>query len=233
MNGHLKTALVILGVMALAALSAWGLTSIGETTSFAKDGLQLSVLITLVLLIGSSILVGERIGLIGALRALIIWAGLALLLVLAYSYRDDFRRLYHRVSSELSPGTSQSGQGFVRIKAARDGHFYTRATLNGATIRLLIDTGATSTVLSQAAARKAGINVDKLTFPLTLNTANGPVKAAVVKINRFALGDAILRDDRVLVTARPGDSVSVLGMRTLNRFYGYSVRNGVMTIHTR
>ena len=54
-----------------------------------------------------------------------------------------------------------------------------------------------------------------------------------MKLDSFAIGNATLRNERVLVTERAGRELSVMGVRTLNRFNGYSVRNGVLTIFTR
>jgi len=233
MNGHVRFFLILAGVVALAALTAWGLTSLAGGTSFAKDGASLTMLITLALVLGSTFLLGGQIGLSTAVRSIIAWVGIALLLILGYSYRDDFSRMYHRVAGELSPGATTTGPDRVRISAAQDGHFYVDARINGKPVRLLVDTGATSTVLSQPAARAAGIDPGGLSYNIQVRTANGIVRAAVVLLDSFAIGNATLRNERVLVTERTGREMSVMGVRTLNRFNGYSVRNGVLTIFTR
>jgi aspartyl protease family protein len=65
----------------------------------------------------------------------------------------------------------------VRIRMAADGHFWARARLNGVERRMLIDSGATVTTLSEATAAAAGIKAKAGVAPILLRTANGVVPA--------------------------------------------------------
>lgn len=50
-----------------------------------------------------------------------------------------------------------NGYADVTLERAADGHFYVDAQVNGAAVRFLVDTGASSLVLTQADAQRAGI----------------------------------------------------------------------------
>ena len=79
-----------------------------------------------------------------AVRYTLIWGGLFLALVLAYSYRNDANGVWQRVTGELNPAMPlERGGGEVVLRRAEDGHFYADVGINGTTIRMLVDTGAT------------------------------------------------------------------------------------------
>ena len=76
-----------------------------------------------------------------------------------------------------------SGQQAVRIRRQPNGHFAARTIVNGQTMMMLVDTGASSIVLKASDARTAGINVNQLNFKIPVRTANGVACAAATQIN--------------------------------------------------
>ena len=71
-------------------------------------------------------------------------------------FREEAQVIVHRVSGELLPPgqpitvrSGHEGRSAVRIRQRYDGHFAARALVNGASVTLLVDTGA-STVLAEA-----------------------------------------------------------------------------------
>jgi aspartyl protease family protein len=100
-----------------------------------------------------------------------------------------------------------------------DGTFWhVRATLNSrARATFLVDTGATLCVLSPAMARRldlVGIH------EVELRTANGTVRAPLVRLRQIEVGEARARDlEAVVHEAVSAPLDGVLGLNFLNRFH--------------
>lgn len=71
-----------------------------------------------------------------------------------------------------------TASGDVRIPRSRDGHFYIHGAVNGKPILFLVDTGASGVVVSDAFARRAGLEAGE---PTTFNTANGKLAGRTVR----------------------------------------------------
>ena len=61
----------------------------------------------------------------------------------------------------------------LKVQMAPDGHFWVLASINGVRTRMLIDSGATVTAVSEATARSARIDTGRSLTPVMLRTANG------------------------------------------------------------
>jgi aspartyl protease family protein len=143
-----------------------------------------------------------------------------------YIYRSDFSE---RFMAALDPSTVASTSEGLIIHRNRDGHFWMRAHLNGAEIRLMIDTGASNIVLSPNDARRVGIDVGALRFDGQAQTANGTVRFARTNIGHFAVGEAVFND--VSVTVNGSDmSGSLLGMSLLDRFSSFEFRGDTLIL---
>ena len=146
-----------------------------------------------------------------ALQHLAIWGLIILGLVLAYGFKDQ-------LASQLFPDRAQpAGAGAVALRRADDGHFYARLAIEGTELRFLVDTGATSVVLSRTDAARIGLDVDALDYIVPASTANGTVMGAPVTLGRVALGGIVDRDVRALVNGGRMRT-SLLGMSYLGRF---------------
>ena len=96
------------------------------------------------------------------------------------------------------------------------GHFFTTGVVNGTTLRFLVDTGATSVVLSAADARRSGINY--LAAPRSFTqTANGVIPVYNVRIDTIRVGDITLNGVEASVIEGDRLPVALLGMSFLNR----------------
>lgn len=102
----------------------------------------------------------------------------------------------------------------VVLQRAGDGHFYVDVDVNGSTVRMLADTGASAIALSAEDAERAGIDVDQLDFSHAASTANGLAAVAEVELNEVRVGSIVRRDVRGIVTR--GLSHSLLGMSFFN-----------------
>jgi aspartyl protease family protein len=231
---------ILLGVMAAALLAAVIAGDDGSIGGLATGQFMSFVLLaTMLAFVGFSLLsqYGGRLG--TAVRDALIWVGLALALVLGYSYRDEFRGLTQRITGELMPpGDSMSVASTggedraVRIRKRADGHFVARGDVNGANMTLLVDTGASTVVLKPTDARAAGINVDTLSYTVPVRTANGTAYAAAVRIKRVSVGGITVDGVEALV-AKPGTlTESLLGMSFLTRLRSYEFSGDFLTLRS-
>jgi aspartyl protease family protein len=135
-----------------------------------------------------------------------------------------------RAAPEAAPeAVPAAAPNELTYRADRSGHFLVDASVNGAPIRFLVDTGATMVVLSPEDARTAGLSPEALRFSAVLDTANGTAHAAPARLRSLRLGQLEVEDVPVLVMERPM-AVSLLGMSFLSRLDGYSIRDGVLTL---
>jgi len=104
----------------------------------------------------------------------------------------------------------------VTLFADARGHFTTLGVVNGVSLPFLVDTGATTVVLSSVDARRAGVNYLLGTRALT-QTANGVVPVYAVKLDSLRIGDITLTNVDASVIEGDKLPVALLGMSFLNR----------------
>ncbi|MGE3144895.1 MAG: TIGR02281 family clan AA aspartic protease, partial [Pseudorhodoplanes sp.] len=118
----------------------------------------------------------------------------------------------------------------VEIARGRSGSFGVSAQVNGANIPMILDTGASAVVLTQEAARAAGLPLEVLNYSVTVDTANGRTRAASVTLDRIAVGGVVERQVPALI-AQPGQlRTSLLGMTFLNRLESWEVRGDKLVL---
>src|SRR5256885_2816610 len=61
----------------------------------------------------------------------------------------------------------------LRVRMSADGHFWVVASINGVKRRMLIDSGATVTAISESTVREARVDAATGLAPVVLQTANG------------------------------------------------------------
>ena len=158
------------------------------------------------------------------LESLLIWAMLGALLALGYTYRVELREVADRVLAELIPGYAATRGRAVEIARASGGGFSVAAQVNGARIPMVLDTGASAVVLTQEAAKAAGLPLEVLNYSVNVDTANGRARAAPVTLDRLSIGDITERSVPALVAQDGQLRTSLLGMTFLNRLESWEVR---------
>ena len=161
---------------------------------------------------------GQRFGEIA--RQAGIWIAIMVMLVVGYEYRFELGETASRVTSGLLPGqavTSRSSNGDLSVTINRRGrHFEAVGDVNGDRQRFLVDTGASTIVLTESNARKAGYDPETLSFRIPVSTANGTAKAARVTGVDIVIG-GIERRNMVALVARDSQIDSnLLGMNFLD-----------------
>jgi aspartyl protease family protein len=159
-----------------------------------------------------------------AIEALLFWAVIGLLLVVTYTYRFELRDVADRVMAQLMPGHVAGRGRNVEVVRNHSGDFAVGTHVNGASVAMVLDTGASSVVLTQDAAKAAGLPIEVLTYTVNVDTANGRTRAAPVTLDRLAVGGLTERAVPALV-AMPGQlKNNLLGMTFLNRLESWEVR---------
>lgn len=118
----------------------------------------------------------------------------------------------HAASSGGSGGESTS----TTLTSDSRGQFLTQGSVNGASMRFLVDTGASFVSLNAADAARAGIDYRGRGQPMSLSTANGVIRGWRVPGNTVRLGDITLHEVEVSVSEASMPLV-LLGMSFLNR----------------
>lgn len=175
----------------------------------------------LILLLPLSALAARRIPLGQAARMALIWVAIFAAGYLVIAQRDRFSDLI---------GRRDAIQGSARIPMAEDGHFWANVRINGTERRMLIDSGATTTALSTATAKAAGLDLEESPFPRMIDTANGSVLAQHTTIPTLTIGSITMTDVGAISSSAFGDQ-DVIGMNVLDRLEAWRVERGVLILN--
>ena len=119
-------------------------------------------------------------------------------------------------SARLAGGSRPSGGKSVTLMADSRGHFVTIGAINGITVRVLVDTGASLVSMSSSEAKRLGINYTAGQKAFS-STANGVVPTYRVKIDEVRIGDVTLNNVDGMVHVGDNLPIVLLGMSFLNR----------------
>lgn len=201
----------------------------GEVAGLSLDQFgRLVATLSIAIFVGGAIWAMFR-GRIGeSLMAAAFWVVLAAFLAVIYTYRMPLVEVGQRVAAQLVPGYAanfvRGSTTTVEVSRGTGGGFAVRAAINGAGVSMLVDTGATSVVLTQAAAQAAGLPVDFLTYDVPVETANGRTRAAAVVLDNVIVGGIVERRVPALVSPPGMLRTSLLGMSFLSRLDGFEFR---------
>lgn len=215
----LALALALIVMLARHSEGLTGALSTGEMASLVYK-------IGLVVLVSGAVLAIFRHNFTQALTQALMWVVIAFVLVLGYTYRFELFDVSDRVLVELMPGRAMSHGRTVELARASTGDFRIGTEVNGVRIAMMLDTGATSVVLTHEAAKAAGLPTEFVKYAINVDTANGHTLAAPVTLDRLAIGGIVERQVPALI-AQPGQlRTSLLGMSFLNRLQSWEVRGG-------
>lgn len=181
---------------------------------------QLTGAVMMLVLVGSSLMT-RQLSLGQTARMIAGWLLIFAIVLVGYSYREELRAVTQRVTGELTNDGGQTVGSAYRVPMAPDGHFWVRAEVNGHAQRFLIDSGATTTGLTDAAAEASGVKVDRDGFPVMIDTANGTIAARTAVIDKLTLGPITTRNLAAIVSS-VGET-NVLGMNFLSSLKAWRV----------
>jgi aspartyl protease family protein len=107
-----------------------------------------------------------------------------------------------------------------------DGHFYADVEVNGQSLRVLVDTGASGIALSRDDARRAGLGVSIGLNEIVGQGASGDVRGEHVMLDRIRLGSVEVQQTPAVVLASGGQSL--LGQTFLAKFHSVEIRGDRM-----
>jgi aspartyl protease family protein len=137
-----------------------------------------------------------------------------------------------RITDRLGLDNQEVHGGKVRIHMSPDGHFWARARINGVERRMLVDSGATITALSERTARLASVKRGATLFPLIMQTANGAVRADTGTIKRLTLGNITAKGLKVAISPALGD-IDILGMNFLSQLASWRVEGRTLIMEPK
>ena len=146
--------------------------------------------------------------------------------VVAYGDPSQIARAKSTVSITVSDLLRPRGSASRAVQIARGqgGEFALQAKINGVAAPMVIDTGATSVVLTYETAKAAGLPLELLEYDVDLETASGHTKAARLTLDRLAIGKLVERSVPALVVPHGQMKTNLLGMSFLDRLESWEVR---------
>jgi aspartyl protease family protein len=170
-----------------------------------------------------------RIPYLGAAIRLGISLVLIALVVLVVAERAPLSPFLGSVADRLHLDEQQVDGKEVRIRMAPNGHFFATVSLNGVQRRMLIDSGATVTAISDETAAEAGLKADLDPVPVVLQTANGAIAAKSSTVPELRLGAIVARNLKVVVSPAFGD-MDVIGMNFLSKLASWRVEGKTLIL---
>lgn len=138
---------------------------------------------------------------------------------------------WSRIGKKSGPGSSipEKNGGEVRLQRDPDSHFYVDAVVNGSSIRMMVDSGASMIALTRRDAEAIGIDVDSLPEGGSANTAGGVVPIRPVELNSVGVdGLTVVSVQAAVIDADM--PTSLLGQSFLSRLQGVEVSGDTMTL---
>jgi aspartyl protease family protein len=181
--------------------------------------------------IGAAVLIMllQRLPLVGRFIrvafSLALMAFLFFLLLQQAPYQPELARF----TSQLGLDDQKVAGKELRVRMASDGHFWVVASLNGVRTRMLIDSGATITAISEQTAHQAKVDTGRGLTPVVLRTANGIIPAETGSVDELRIGNLVARNLRV-VTAPGLGGLDVLGMNFLSRLESWRVEGRTLIL---
>ncbi|GAA0448245.1 MULTISPECIES: retropepsin-like aspartic protease family protein [Sphingomonas] len=171
----------------------------------------------------------QRIPFIGPIVRFAFSVGLLALCLFILFQQAPYEPSLARIAERLGVNGQEVSGGEVRIRMSPDGHFWARATINGVERRMLVDSGATITAISEDTAKAAAIGSGTSLVPVVLQTANGLAQARTGSVKRLELGSITARDLKVAISPALGD-MNVLGMNFLSDLASWRVEGRTLIL---
>lgn len=185
-------------------------------------------------LVGGAVLASQR-NWGEAARNLGIWLLIAVVLSAVYVFRNDAQNFASRLTAGLIPGraavmTDQNGFKTAILYMGQNGHYQADATVNGVSIPMMVDTGATTIALRFEDAERLGLNPEGMDFAYTVMTANGPARTAYVTLPEIEVAGIKRTNVRAGIAERGKLGESLLGMNFLSSLSSFTIAGDEMKL---
>lgn len=124
------------------------------------------------------------------------------------------------VTNDITDNTLGSERQADVILQQSRGQFITNVRLHNIRANLLVDTGASTTALSDKAFNEIDSNEVEFLGLFTVNTAGGAIEAPIYKVKRIIIGQRTVLNTSVLIlpSENLGQHDGLLGMNVLSQF---------------
>jgi aspartyl protease family protein len=170
-----------------------------------------------------------RLPIVGRALKFVLTLGLAAFCIFLLIQQAPYQPQLSQLAGRLGLDTQEVVGKEVRIRMSSDGHFWADATLNGVKRRMLIDSGATITAISEETASAARVGKDAVPVPVVLRTANGLAPARSGSVEELRLGNIVARDLKVVISPAFGD-MDVIGMNLLSKLASWRVEGRTLVL---
>ncbi len=173
-------------------------------------------------------LAARRLPIATTLRYAAAWVAIFAGVFVLFLFRDEGAQVWNRAKLQLGGARTTISGSTLTVPMSGDGHFWVDVMVNGREARFLVDSGATTTMLSTELAETAKIDVDA-NFPVPVETANGTISASVARVERLEVGPIVQHDAHALVAPQAA-SLNVLGMSFLSSLKSWRVEAGKLIL---
>ncbi len=132
-------------------------------------------------------------------------------LTIATLYFDRFLDKQHNPNQQVQTIENNTGREII-LQRNRQGHYVTNGSINGTSVRFLLDTGATDVNIPAAIASKLRLERG---LEVQANTANGTIPVHMTKLDRIQIGNIVLYDVRASINDYMDAEEILLGMTFL------------------
>lgn len=175
------------------------------------------------------IIILQRIPYVGRFIRFAFSLGLLAFLIFIVLAQAPYQPELSRITSSLGLDDQRVTGRELHVAMAPDGHFWVVASINGVKRRMLIDSGATVTAISEATARQAKVDVGMGLAPVVLQTANGAARAETGKVAEIRVGNIVARN--LAIVTSPGlGQLDVLGMNFLSKLQSWRVEGRTLIL---
>ena len=171
----------------------------------------------------------QRIPVVGRVIRLAFSLGLLAFLIFILLQQAPYQPELARLTQSLGLDDQRVAGKELRVRMSPDGHFWALASINGVRRRMLIDSGATVSAVSQRTARDARIDAGSGIAPVVLRTANGAAPAETGSIDELRVGNIVARNLKVVTSPGLGD-LDVLGMNFLSKLDSWRVEGRTLIL---
>lgn len=160
---------------------------------------------------------------LGATMIVLMW--IIIFALLAVFFSDQLNK---QNNPNQSPVTTESSAGIksLILQRNRQGHYIANGSINNIPVVFMLDTGATDVSIPEKIAKK--LNLKKGPSAI-YQTANGPVKVTMTRLNHISLGDISLNNVRATINPGFHSNEILLGMSFLKHLE-FSQRGNQLTL---
>jgi aspartyl protease family protein len=128
----------------------------------------------------------------------------------------------------VAAASPQTHEHEIALPANGMGHYTADVLLNGQSVPMMIDTGATLVVLSADVADRIGLKPPPNARRVQTHTANGMASATLVSLDSVEIGPIFVPGVQAMIADRSAGDVNLVGMSLLSRLNGVEQRNGYL-----